>query len=367
VSFSPNSKLLASTVEHRPADSVIELWDVKSGFLLHTLFSGRNINSVAFSPDSKLLATASNDGIIQLWDADTGVMQQVLEGHRQGVLSVSFSPDGRLVASGSHDMTLRLWDVNIDAPVNTRRRGPIYSLALSPDERTVASASGDRTVRLWESHSGMLQRTIEDHSAPVVAVQFSPDGKIVASGSEDGSFRLWAVDTGALRHTSKNCGGFNSAIWKFTFSPDSKLVALASMGRIILRAADTGGLLYERGGHPLDQFDLGSLAFSPDSKLLVSVSDSSTELYSVVPISTSWNKTVESCSLVIHRTLEGPDKMISPAVFSPDGRLLALPSISNTIKYTVQLWATSSGIIQQVLGGHREMVIMSRSHLTQDL
>lgn len=344
VSFSPNSKLLAC-VWRDWINANVQIWDIRTGGLLHTLDYNGDSNSVAFSPDSKLIASASKNGSIKIWAADTGVMRQVLEGHRKNIHSIAFSPDGKLVASGSDDMTLRLWDANIDAPVERRYDNSIHLISLSPDKKTVASVSNDYTVRLWDTYSGMLQCTLEGHSVPVVAVQFSPNGKIIASASYDGSFRLWAVDTGALRHTFKTFDGLQPVICQFTFSPDSKLVALASSSTIMLRSADTGHLLCTRGRHELDH--IYSLVFSPDSKLLASVSRRSTELYFTVPILESRSNTVKSYSLAIHRTLEGPNSVMSSLVFSPDGRLLASLSTSNTIR----LWATNSGILQQVLEG----------------
>ena len=69
-----------------------------------------SVNSVAFSPDGRLLASGSHDKTVRLWDTATGALQQTLEGHSDWVRSVAFSPDGRLLASGSDDETVRLWD-----------------------------------------------------------------------------------------------------------------------------------------------------------------------------------------------------------------------------------------------------------------
>ena len=191
VAFSPDSRLLASG----SADNTIKLWDVASGALKQTL-SGHEatVQSVAFSPDGRLLASGSWDGTTKLWDVASGAEKQTLKGHEGSVYSAAFSPDGRLLASGSEDRTIRLWDVASGALKQTLsggHQGGVLSVAFSPDRGVVASGSYDNTIKLWDVLTAAEKQTLSGHQREVYSVAFSPDGRLLASGSNDNTIKLW--------------------------------------------------------------------------------------------------------------------------------------------------------------------------------
>jgi len=178
------------------------------------------VTAVVFSPDGKMLVSASRDDTVRIWDPVTGALLQMLEGHLDWVTAVVFSPDGKMLASVSHDKTVRIWDPATGAPLHTLKGHSYWvnAVVFSPDGKLLASASRDKTVRLWDRATGAPLHTLKGHSDSVKAVAFSPDGKLLASASGDDTVRVWDLVTGAPLQALKT----NVRVRKLSFSSEGQ-------------------------------------------------------------------------------------------------------------------------------------------------
>ncbi|AFZ11646.1 WD40 repeat-containing protein [Crinalium epipsammum PCC 9333] len=194
VTFSPDGKLLASASN----DKTVKLWNLDGKELATFRGHTNNVNSASFSSDSKLIASASKDNTIKVWLLN-GKELKTFKGHTDRINSVSFSPDGKLLASASNDSTVRLWRFSSREPIILRgHSGWVKDVTFSPDGKVIASAGADNTVKLW-SLNGRELKTLQGHSSTVLGVKFTFDGKTLISVSGDGTVIMWNLDLGDLQ------------------------------------------------------------------------------------------------------------------------------------------------------------------------
>lgn len=188
VAGSHDNRFLASGSD----DKTIKLWNLETGNELRTMSGYSNyVEDVVFSLDDQFLATSTYNGKIVVWKIDKKgeflKMQAHTSANSEQVRDLAFSPNGKLLASASDDNTIRLWNPRTGDLIRTleAHSDNVTSVAISPDGKLLASGSDDKTVKLWNLETGNEITTFLGHTNYVQDVAFSPDGHFLVSGDYD--------------------------------------------------------------------------------------------------------------------------------------------------------------------------------------
>ncbi|MBL8528368.1 MAG: PD40 domain-containing protein, partial [Burkholderiales bacterium] len=292
-------------------DKTARIWDLNARTSRILKGHTDDVEAVAFSPDGKWLATASDDSEVILWDAGNGKPRRHFRGHHDFVFDITFSADGSQLLSASRDATLRLWDVASGVTLRiyqghtaglwsvathgntlytaasdtTVRRWPLglpnqwvwatmkaaMSAAIAPNGSMVAVGQRDGGVRLYRLPSGEVLGGIEQaHTDPILRMIFKGDSSLLATSAYDGTAKLWRVHVAADNvelapmHTMQSHSGSVQAV---AFSPDGQTLATAGgdgkVGLFDVASAKERSFAAHEGG-------VASVAFSPEGCCLLS-------------------------------------------------------------------------------------------------
>jgi len=302
------------------------------------IFTGHlaSVNALAWSPDGKLIASASDDTYVQIFDAASGRRKIIYSGHTEEVAAVAWSPDSKFIASGGQDTTVQVWNANSGARILTYKghADRVNGVSWSNDSQSIVSGSEDKTVQVWNAVNAALSFNFRGHTAGVLCVGWQPDNSSVASGSWDGTLRDWA--------TVQHGNHFNAGDQIFSYgghgNNEVNALAWSPGGNFIASAGADQTVQISNGidGTPRPPFFTGhvnrqhanpvlSVAWSPDGTSIAS-GDTTGNVY-------VW-KTAGGRTFFIYRGHKGA---VNALAWSPDGKTIASASADST----VQLWQPS--------------------------
>ncbi|AFY82195.1 CHAT domain-containing protein [Oscillatoria acuminata] len=318
IAFSSNGHLASGG-----DDGIVSIWD-SSGKLLQELYlNNREVNSLGFSPDGKLLATGGDDGTARIWDISSGKQLQELKGHQGPVYLVRFSPDGRLLATGGSDGTACIWDTSANQLAKfLGHQGGVKNMAFSPDNRFLITSGYQSTARVWDI-SALQSDTLQANQDLILGVAFSYDGNLLATAGQHGNVRIWDSSGSLL----KKFQGDKDWVSSVAFSPDGRLATGGDDG--IVR-------IWDSSGNPLKELKkqegkVNSVAFSHDGRLATGGDDGIVRIWD-----SSGNPLKE---------LKGHEVRVNTVAFSADGRLA---TGGDDGKF--RIWDSSGNLLKEITG-----------------
>jgi small GTP-binding protein len=264
-------------------------FEEKVGKLKH----GGRIRSVAFSADGQRVVSGDDEGVVRLWDLESGRLLWLFVGHVGAIRSAAFSRDRKRVITGGDDSLVRVWDVERRGSLRLLKghTSSVTSVSFSTDGKRALSGGSDSSIRMWDVKSGRILSGMEVYRGSVNSVAWSADGKRILSGSSSkatkidlsriskpgdvakllkgremqiATIQLWDVDSGQILQRMETRA---RAINGLALSPDGKCALSGDDNTVLLWDAERGRPLIVLEGHTSA---VNSVAFSADGKRALS-------------------------------------------------------------------------------------------------
>lgn len=333
VSFSGNNKYIISAA----GDSFAKIWEVKSnvGVCIRPLGDIADwIRNAYYSSDSNCIATSSIDTSGKIWDSKTGVLVNLLYGHKDRVTSISFAHSGEKVVTTSDDCTAKIWEVKDSGCLKSLKNNDnsVHNAVFDEEDKRLVTVSWDSTGTIWnlDTKDNNPQKLI-GHKAPVHTVLFDPLFDVLITSSNDNTAILWDAKTGEktgiqVAHLER----LNSA----AFSPDGEYIITSSF--------DKTAKIWTRGGVFVKSLEghgdsVRSALYSPDGNYIVTVSRDTTGKL--------WN----GHTLLWHKDLIGHTYFVRSAMFDKDSKKIVTASYDGSVREW-NLNGDCTNVIHSVLG-----------------
>lgn len=302
------------------------------------------IRAVQFHPVYSLLATASEDATIKVWDYESGRIERTLQGHQDAVLDIDFSASGSLLASCSADLSIKIWNFeSTDFGCIRTLQGhnhTVSSVVFVPSGDFLLSASRDHTIKLWELATGYCTRTFTGHDQWVRTLSVHPSGLTFCSGSMDQTVRCWNIKSGELLRTFRDhdhvieCVTFSNGLadgFINQFRQEEKNGTVMN-GAASAAAASSSAVAAASSSAAVAATAAASTTVGVGSGGLYIASSSRDRTIRIYEVATG------SCI----KTLIGHDNWINGVIFHPSGRFL----LSSSDDKSIRIWDITKGFKQ---------------------